>query len=1024
MRIFYIFLLSNLLNGLLQAQSSQELFGKNRIQYTTIRWKVLQSDRFEVYYYGDNYDLARIAATYGESDLNRISNALSYSSFDKIKIVLYNSVTDQLQSNIGLNNDELLIGGQTVLVKSKVEIAFRGTQYLFMEDISFGIAHILLDNMMYGGSLKDVVKSSYLMHLPDWFMLGAASHLASGWSLDMDNHLRDLSLHKKLRTPGSYQGSEARIVGHSVFNYIEREYSPNDLSVVIGYTKIFRDIEESIESALGISYPEFIKNWKSFYYKQANVAEAHFSAPSDSVKLKRSGKYAEFIQVALNPSGNRIAWVANKRGKYQVKVAEVGSKKTKTVLRGGYKRLDQPIDYFVPVVAWSQDNTLAIAHKKRLKTYLSTLLLKDKKRERTFLKDIRQVFYLSYSTDGMRAVLSADKLGQSDLFLLQGGALTQLTNDYFDDLNPIFSGTDIIFSSNRFSDTLQAYPGALPSYSESFHLFKLKPGTNVASRFSVEGNNLPLGWQQGKLWYLNDQTGVLQLYQYGLSKGPASVNLNNYKSASLSGAGTYAYITRKAGRDILCLENLPRSGTNTPWFTDRKNFVNAALGIGSKDVEKKETNFSSEEEINLDNVIFESDVKKDSSIIETILPPLPELQYWVPLLTSNGARYRNAMSGEKINSTLLVDPIRGLGMQMEAGMSDLVGNHRINAGAFLSFDFRSNKLFGEYNFLQHRIDFKLRYDRQGIFATNDYQVIQRYMLNSLYGTASYPLSPYHRISVSPGFVHTRFGELTDLISLTMKDRRVLYPTLKAEYVFDNSLITGMNMLRGAKAKFSFEVFQGDRPFQVYNLDIRKYIPVHKEIVLALRAAQGGFLGDFPKNMLLGGMDNWIFGNRNFYSNINNGPTNPLVIVQGVDNSDLLFLRYATNMRGFSYQAQFGNKYTLFNAELRVPVVQYFSNGTIGSAFLRNLQFNAFLDAGSAYNGSSPFSTDNSQSTETIQGNPFTAIVRNYRSPFLYGYGAGVRSLLFGYYVKFDLAVGVEDQIRQKPQAYLTFGYDF
>ena len=31
--------------------------------------------------------------------------------------------------------------------------------------------------MMYGGSLKEVLQSSYLLRLPDWFIGGAAAYI-------------------------------------------------------------------------------------------------------------------------------------------------------------------------------------------------------------------------------------------------------------------------------------------------------------------------------------------------------------------------------------------------------------------------------------------------------------------------------------------------------------------------------------------------------------------------------------------------------------------------------------------------------------------------------------------------------------------------------------------------------------------------------------------------------------------------------------------------------------------------------
>ena len=55
---------------------------------------------------------------------------------------------------------------------------------------------------------------------------------------------------------------------------------------------------------------------------------------------------------------------------------------------------------------------------------------------------------------------------------------------------------------------------------------------------------------------------------------------------------------------------------------------------------------------------------------------------------------------------------------------------------------------------------------------------------------------------------------------------------------------------------------------------------------------------------------------------------------------------------------------------------------------------------------------------------FEAEVNNYRNPFLYGYGLGARTFLFGYYVKADVAWGIQDSVQLSPRFYFTFGYDF
>jgi hypothetical protein len=115
-----------------------------------------------------------------------------------------------------------------------------------------------------------------------------------------------------------------------------------------------------------------------------------------------------------------------------------------------------------------------------------------------------------------------------------------------------------------------------------------------------------------------------------------------------------------------------------------------------------------------------------------------------------------------------------------------------------------------------------------------------------------------------------------------------------------------------------------------------------------------------------------------------------------------------------------------NAELRLPIVKYFTNGPISSNFLRNLQFIGFFDIGSSWNGNNLWPDENSLNRELLapERNPFTALIDNFNSPWLSSYGTGVRTVFLGYYVKVDIAWPIEDFHVQTPKFYLTLGYDF
>ena len=44
-----------------------------------------------------------------------------------------------------------------------------------------------------------------------------------------------------------------------------------------------------------------------------------------------------------------------------------------------------------------------------------------------------------------------------------------------------------------------------------------------------------------------------------------------------------------------------------------------------------------------------------------------------------------------------------------------------------------------------------------------------------------------------------------------------------------------------------------------------------------------------------------------------------------ETQDILFVEYATNLRGFDYATLFGNSVMLFNAEFRVPLIRALTN---------------------------------------------------------------------------------------------------
>ena len=259
------------------AQESIADFGKNRVQYKSFNWQYYSSDNFDIYFYEGGKKNAREAAEYLESEYDRITqDVLGYALYSKAKVFIYNSVADLQQSNVGVNENNFAASGQTEFVKPQVEVAYPGNSVTFKQELIFQVSRLLIRDMMYGGSLTDMFQSAYLFNLPDWVIDGAALYVTYGWSVEMDDYMRDYFRNKKFKKLGKLTDQEAAIVGQSIWNYIAENYGVNNISNVLNLTRINRSEQNSIIYTLGVTFNRFIDEWKAYYLNMANTVSASY----------------------------------------------------------------------------------------------------------------------------------------------------------------------------------------------------------------------------------------------------------------------------------------------------------------------------------------------------------------------------------------------------------------------------------------------------------------------------------------------------------------------------------------------------------------------------------------------------------------------------------------------------------------------------------------------------------------------------------------------------------------------------
>ena len=381
-----------------------------------------------------------------------------------------------------------------------------------------------------------------------------------------------------------------------------------------------------------------------------------------------------------------------------------------------------------------------------------------------------------------------------------------------------------------------------------------------------------------------------------------------------------------------------------------------------------------------------------------------------------------------------------VGLLFKGSVIDLMEDYVIEGGVRIPTSFNGTEYFLTGSDVSHRLDrIYTVYRRNRRYQEGNYRgasplalprLVEENTLMAQYGVR-YPFDVFSSVRATATIRRDRVQTLpTELAALQTEPLSTERVGLRLEYVYDNTLNLSKNLRMGTRYKVYTDVFKSfnlsfdegvDGNFEpgvlgIVGFDARHYERILKRSILAFRLAAATNFGKQKILYYLGGADNSVI------NNFNQGIPTPTT-------GDFVFQDLANPLRGFDINIRNGGTYTLANAELRVPVFNYLFNN-LRSAFLRDFQVVGFFDVGTAWSGSDPFDEDNPVNiTEYPNGDlggfsPVRVRVRRFREPIVYGYGAGVRTSLFGYFIRADYGWGVETSNRQPGKLHLSLGLDF
>lgn len=1103
-RVFIISFFSCIIffNNVSKAQfytGSQMEFGKNRIKYEDYFWTFYKYDRYDVYFYEQGRELANYVSVSAKKQISDIEKLFDYSFDGKLQFIVYNKQSDFKQSNIGLSTDEQYnTGGVTRIAGSKIILYYEGDHAKLDAQIRGGIAQVLIDQMMYGGNIREMVKNNTLLNLPEWYVNGLVSYVAYDWNSDIDNHVKDGILGGRYKNINRLEGQDATYGGHAFWKHIANNYGEAVISNVLYMAKVSRNIDNSSLFVLGIS----VKNlWKECYESFSNKYEekdGNKTLPTENLLVKKPKLPRVYNQLKVSPDGNYVLYTTNEMGQYKLWLYNVQKNKAKRLLKSGQK-IDRINDYSYPLLAWHPSGKL-FSYIIERKGYLvmTTYDMDTKDKSARNIIGFEKILDYSYNAEGNKIAMSAVQNGQTDLFIFTtaSNAYDQITKDIYDDLTPRFvhGSKEIIFASNRPVDTLFFNPKRKQTDAQAhkdLFIFNNVTKSNVLKRVTntpTIDEMYPADYDSTHISYLSDMNGIRNRYIARFDSVIAYVDtsahyrtvvtsfpITNYSRSILEQdinvkANKLSEIIYMNGKykifvnPLVSVNNIAPVDLKNTSYRDYKNRIetkelvetnaknknlndtpeaeNVKVIINISDPVKKDSS-----EIDINNYTFENEQKKPETKTEQSKQVITagdstnrekkqedfllgkqrnyNINYSVDYVVSQldnsflNSSYQKFTGG---GSPIYLNP--GINAFFKIGMSDLFEDYRIVGGMRFSGNLNSNEYFLSYENRIKNIDRQILVHRQSLMnVSQDYALVKVYTHDARY-SLKYPFSEVASFRASIAYRNDRtVYTATDYSNLLRKNTYENWGTVKLEYVFDNTIKRGLNLYNGWRGKLFGEYYRQidkeETDFFVIGADWRFYKKIHRDFIWANRLAASTSFGNQKLIYYMGGVDNHITPHFDNTTNI-------------ATDQHYAYQTLATNMRGFYQNARNGNSFVVLNSELRFPIFKYLYKRPIRSDFIQNFQIIGFGDLGTAWTGPDPYSDKNSLNTTIIPDPnnpgssqfPLQITLNTQHNPLIGGYGWGIRSRLFGYFIRLDRAWGVQDGIVLKPLWYISLSLDF
>ena len=856
--------LAALLAGLFASIAHAQYFGRNKVQYRTFQFEILKTEHFDIYHYPEEARAAELAARMAERWNARLSRFFGHELRGRQAIILYAASAHFRQTNAieGLIGEGT--GGVTEALKRRIVLPMSGS----LADTDHVLGHELVHAFQFditGADPRDAMTvAPDILQFPLWFAEGMAEYLTLG-PVDSQTTMwmRDAALREKL--PHIKELDDPKYFpyrwGHAFWAYIGARYGDRAVASLLRSAANPRTDLEGLARQLGTDPDTLTSDWHQAILKSTTDA-LNEDAPITSAAARlisiasSGGRYN--LGPRLSPDGKEVAFFSE-RSRFSVDlfIADAVSGK---VLRKLSSNATDPhfdsLEFLNSAGSWSPDSkTLAVAATHGGKPVIALLDARSGNvRREIALPGLDDVLNPAYAPDGQTIVFGGNKGGLMDLYRVPaaGGAIEQLTNDPYADLEPAFTpdGSTIVFVTERYSTNLdQLVSGPL-------RLARLDLATKRVLPISafLSGKHLsPQVTADGRaVTFIADPDGISNLYRIPIDGGPI-VRLTAF-ATGVAGmtASSPAFSTSSAGDRMVF--NVFEDGGHAVYVLEERETVQLVAPAATK-----RAALLPGREVPTGDVY---------SLLADSARGLPS-----PKPSEPSERYKGGLSLDAIGQPTVTAGVSEFGGYVAGGMSamfsDMLGDRLL--GVAVQMGGTLDDLGGELIYINRRRRWNwaatvqaLPY-RTGYMTLNQNaatgqtlltEVIERQASRGAFGMATYPFSTATRFEGSMGARALSYSRQSrvkvydsttgNLIErqdpFTVRSEPLYLSESHGAVVHDTSFFGAASPIYGVRARMEVAQSIGTLKYTTVTADYRRYFMPVTPFTIAVRGMHFGRYG--------------------------------------------------------------------------------------------------------------------------------------------------------------------------------------